>query len=118
MADAALKCRRCHGGTDKIGEATDGSTATYKCVRVACAHVFVGPNIRKTYHGALSGPVTRDFSSAISQSKKLRAKLEEKHGRDNTNSVLANQRYETLRKWLEEQGIRPLPDLLAALKDG
>lgn len=118
MADGYFKCPKCGFGTTKLGEALDGKTATFKCEKQTCRHVFVNLNIRKTYSfsGGSGSKKARDFSRSQEQMARLQRKLESEVGVDRAREMMLHRR-EELTKWLAKQGIRDFPSLRAAVRE-
>lgn len=118
MADGYYKCPRCSYGTTKIGEALDGKTATFKCQKSTCGHVFFNLNIRKVYSFAGGGGSrkARDFSRSQEQIARLQQQLEREVGVDRAREMMLHRR-EELTKWLAKQGIRDFPSLRAAVRE-
>lgn len=109
---AFWRCRRCGGPTEKYGEALNGATATFQCTRSGCRHVFVKPNIRKTYvGGGGTDRILRDFSPAIRKTDAIQERMEQTYGVDNAQAILKN-RKPLLENIFKQHGIRSWSDFL------
>lgn len=113
---AFWKCPQCDGNTDKIGEHLDGQTATFKCERERCGHVFLRPNIRKTVSIPGMRPGGRDYSSAVDHCKSLQQHMEATWGREGAQNVMAN-RMQMLQDFFVSRGVRTGADFLALLRE-
>lgn len=114
---AFWRCKRCGGPTEKIGEALKGATATFQCQRGGCKHLFVKPNIRKTYvGGGGTDRILRDFSPAIRRVEQVQTEMERVFGYDNAQALLRHRRA-LVEEIFKKEGIRDWASLRALLRD-